>query len=128
MALDGNGIGSGSAALNRISITRITASLTERLFSSTNGCRQDVFLDVSSGSAEVLGALKRPSMIGLSVSGKSRAVRSTSWLAREPAEWAAVKGGEAVPKGREDRRRSAAEPRTVAPLRAGQWQASRLAV
>jgi hypothetical protein len=41
------------------------------------------------------------------------------------ARWrAAVKGGEAVPEGREDRRRSAAEPRTGTPLRADRRRAT----
>jgi hypothetical protein len=46
------------------------------------------------------------SMIGLSAWGKSRARLSTFLVASKPADGPAVKGGVAVPEGREDRRRS----------------------
>jgi hypothetical protein len=60
---------------------------------------------------------------GVRLPRKSRALLSTSCLPH--AHWrTAVKGGAAVPKGREDRRRSAAEPRTAAPLRAGRRRAT----
>ena len=67
-------------------------------------------------------------MLDWSASGKSRALLSTSWLPRARRR-TAVKGGEAVPEGREDRRRSVngAEDRSALEgwLAVGYWSVPR---
>ena len=113
---------------------RRTASLTERFPSSTVSPKGRPLLGLSA-LRPVLGA---KAAARIHVSGRA-SIRPRPWGIRLPRSRelryrllacprcslaAAVKGGEAVPEGREDRRRSAAEPRTGAPLRAGRRRAT----
>ena len=104
------------------------ASLTERLLSSTKfALAGSAFGGYSRGSPEISGALKPVLDHGFAALLEVRSCAIDFLFAPKPADGQRSREAKAVPQGHEDRRRSAAEPRTAAPLRADRRWATRIA-